>query len=118
MENTIKIERGKSHAFYHSGLLCIVHRTGVSDMGHLCGYVAIPTEHPLHGKDYSCDDIATLHVHGGVTFADWGDWPNVWLIGFDTNHMFDRGNHPGEDYAINQTKILAEQIAKKGNQNQ
>jgi hypothetical protein len=35
--------------FEHEGLKCVVLMTG---MGHRCGYVGIPKEHPLHGVDY------------------------------------------------------------------
>ena len=36
--------------FEHKGYRCIVVMT---DMGHRCGYVGIPKEHPLHGVSYS-----------------------------------------------------------------
>jgi hypothetical protein len=36
--------------FEHKGLNCVVIMT---QMGHRCGYVGLPKEHPLYGKDYS-----------------------------------------------------------------
>jgi len=36
--------------FLHEGLRCVVIMT---DMGHRCGYVGVPKEHPLYGKCYS-----------------------------------------------------------------
>lgn len=36
--------------FEHEGLKCVVLMTS---MGHRCGYVGVPKEHPLHGKDYN-----------------------------------------------------------------
>lgn len=71
-------------------------------MGHRCGYVAIPTSHPLHDKDVNDDEISDLEVHGGISFH--GD-PNriididskcgdIW-IGFDAAHAGD-----GKDYKL------------------
>lgn len=49
-----------SHAicldFAHSGLRCVVARM---ELGHLCGYVAVPEGHPLFGNGYS-DESASL----------------------------------------------------------
>lgn len=36
--------------FEHAGYKCVV---TFGDMGHRCGYVGIPKEHPLYGKNYS-----------------------------------------------------------------
>lgn len=36
--------------FEHAGYKCVV---TFCDMGHRCGYVGIPSTHPLYGKDYS-----------------------------------------------------------------
>lgn len=78
--------------------LCMVVR-GSSRMGHLCGYVGVPEDHPDHGKHY---DKVDVNVHGGLTFAGDGvghplfedrfasrDDDNVWWLGFDCAHCFD-----------------------------
>ena len=80
-----------------TGLPCLIvrHRSG----GHLCGYVGIPSTHPLHGKSY---DDPNVNVHGGLTYADAcqegghvchipqpGEDPNVWWFGFDCAHAGD-----------------------------
>jgi hypothetical protein len=83
-----------------AGLRAVIVLTGT---GHHCGYVGIPKDHPLHGKDYSepCDCLVfpeseevgkrgvipficsdgsatpdvVFDVHGGITFAGGGDYP-------------------------------------------
>jgi hypothetical protein len=47
-----------------TGLPCIALRH--VEWGNWCGYVGVPTTHPLHGKSY---DEPDLEVHGGLTFA-------------------------------------------------
>jgi hypothetical protein len=49
-------------------------------MGHRCGYVTVPEDHPCFGKDYNDIDI---EVHGGLTFAHDGEF------GFDCAHFYD-----------------------------
>jgi hypothetical protein len=83
-----------------TGLPCVTHR-GAS--GSWCGYVGIPSTHPLHGKSYNDVDV---HVHGGLTFADEchgmkedgrgichvpgpGEPDDVWWFGFDCAHLGD-----------------------------
>ncbi|MEO1658280.1 MAG: hypothetical protein AAFR65_11195 [Pseudomonadota bacterium] len=74
--------------FEASGFTCkiIVHTT----LGHLCGYVRLPADHPMWGKDY--DDV-TADVHGGLTYArdhaplDESD--GGWWLGFDCAHYGD-----------------------------
>lgn len=59
---------------------------------HFCGYVGVPKGHPAYGKGY--DDI-DVHVHGGLTYADYSkDAPhlkteNLYLLGFDYAHTGD-----------------------------
>ena len=55
-------------------------------MGHRCGYVTVPEDHPHYGKGY--DDI-DADVHGGLTFANKG------TFGFDCAHLDD-----GKDVSI------------------
>lgn len=76
-------------------------------LGALCGYVGVPSDHPLHGKgDYNDDDYVALDVHGGITFAAAchedgpvessichvplpGRSDDIWWLGFDTAHSGD-----------------------------
>lgn len=83
-----------------TGFPCLIVR---NEVGALCGYVGISTQHPLYGKDY---DDAGLSIHGGLTFAAScdhsdeatgichvpaaGEPDNIWWFGFDCAHAFDR----------------------------
>ena len=53
-------------------------------MGHRCGYVGVPEDHPWHGKGY---DEVDLDVHGGLTYADARD--DLWWFGYDCAHAGD-----------------------------
>jgi len=84
-----------------TGLDCLIVR---NRMGALCGYVGLPPEHPLHGKDYGHDAV-DVSVHGGLTFANFcadeegpdaichiaapGRPDHVWWLGFDCGHAWD-----------------------------
>ena len=115
--------------FKHAGFQCLLNRNRI---GCWCGYCALPSGHPWHGKDYS--DIE-VDVHGGLTYAGFcqgdichvplpGESDNVWWQGFDLCHGGDlvpRCAAEGEwafsrhqeyrtlQYAMAQTKSLAEQ---------
>lgn len=63
---------------------------------HLCGYVAVPPGHPLHGKHYDAVEApeSSPGVHGGLTYS--GDRapsdPDAgpdWWFGFDCAHHGD-----------------------------
>lgn len=71
--------------FEESGLQCC---TRTNDLGHRCGYVALPKGHPLFGKDWDrCYDIAPdLEVDGGITFANGTD--DMWILGWDAAHSW------------------------------
>ena len=91
-----------------TGLSCVILRH--PDLGHLCGYVGVPKDHPAHGKDYDDDLLSEAHevVHWGLTYSA----PSLpedgiedrWLFGFDCAHSCDLspGNslfdHIGETY--------------------
>lgn len=92
-----------------TGLPCLAVRHGSS--GHWCGYVGLPPDHPLYGKDYG--DVA-FDVHGGLTFSNKcspgedesqgvchtpapGDPDHVWWLGFDCGHA--------GDYSPNDVKV-------------
>jgi len=71
--------------FEESGLQCC---TRTYDMGHRCGYVALPKGHPLFGKDlYECYDMAPeIDVDGGITFSD--GTGEIWVLGWDAAHSW------------------------------
>jgi hypothetical protein len=82
-------------------LPCLITRQ--RELGHLCGYVAVPPGHPMHGKDL--DAVDELVVHGGVTYANEcagevchvprpGEPDDVWWLGIDCAHGF-RDYSPG-----------------------
>ena len=70
------------------GLACLILRNST---GHLCGYVAVPSGHPMYGKDY--DQVPIDNVHGGLTFAGPSDkyrpGKGLWWFGFDCAHCGD-----------------------------
>ncbi len=88
-----------------TNLDCLIVRNRV---GALCGYVGVPPEHPLHGRDYNSvySLINGLDVHGGLTFSGGcqetndpsrgichvpldGRPDHVWWFGFDCAHLYD-----------------------------
>ena len=82
---------GDEHAWMtDAGYLGLIIRSPVSLC--LCGYVAVPANHPWAGVQLGDIDVP---VHGGITFAgppdevrtaDGGDW---WFVGFDCSHRGD-----------------------------
>lgn len=62
----------------------------VMDMGHRCGYVCLPENHPWYNKNY-CD--IDVRIHGGLTFSEMCNGhpilSNGYWIGFDCLHAFD-----------------------------
>jgi hypothetical protein len=80
--------------FVHAGFACLLHR---GPLGHWCGYVGVPREHPAYGQSY---DAADVDVHGGLTYANRcagaichvpapGMPDDVWWLGFDCGHAGD-----------------------------
>lgn len=73
--------------------------------GALCGYVAVPREHPLYGVPYSDGEWPNspegqFNCHGGLTYSakcrgsichvpEPGQPDDVWWFGFDCNHSGD-----------------------------
>lgn len=67
-------------------LVCIV--TTHPFLFHRCGYVEVPTGHPMHGKDYGeAPDEWHAAVNGGLTFA--GSIEGRYFVGFDCAHLWD-----------------------------
>lgn len=119
--------------FVCCGFRCIIARM---TKGHLCGYVAIPAGHPLHGHFYSGEyneqdeympsPVEKLTVHGGITYADsyLGDLEKdgTWWLGFDCAHRQDFTYfHPydllgmpnkNERFVRLELKDLTEQLSK------
>lgn len=75
---------------------------GGNPNGWLCGYVALPKGHPLHGKGYDeIDDKINDVAHFGLTYSELeGD---DWVIGFDCNHA-------GDTPATNTVKFVEDNI--------
>jgi hypothetical protein len=90
-----------------SGFTCqILRMIGIS--GHLCGYVAVPIDHPWYGKGYAqcletpdpcidyrdngwCEHNAEvmIDVYGSITYAGELGERGRWYFGFDCTHSGD-----------------------------
>jgi hypothetical protein len=68
--------------YFEKEFKCIVRKD--SHLGHLCGYIVIPKEHPFYGM---YRDHIPLAVHGGITYANHED--DDYVIGFDCAHAED-----------------------------
>lgn len=72
----------------HAGFKCVIIKH--STMGHYCGYVYLPEDHPLAGR--GDEDINMLaSVHGGVTYGAWEEEgeEKFYVVGFDCAHAGD-----------------------------
>lgn len=88
----------------HQGFICFI-RVDPSG-GHLCGYVAVPLDHPIVGHTTSEAECTKYEVHGGVTWNE--AWPvGGWLVGMDCNHL-------GRDYAPNLPQLGQDPADEKG----
>ncbi len=101
-EELVKGE-GDHYEFEASGLHCVLNRN--KNGGHWCGYVGVPSNSVLAGKDYFYysrnsengitkleSDINDISVHGGLTFsgkAYWDDKDDNYYFGFDCAHSGD-----------------------------
>jgi len=98
MENTIAMEKlvqthleelvkkeGNNKSFEYKNFECMIRRNSLLEI--LCGYVKIPTDHPLFGLEWP--DINTISAYGGITFTGQFDKHNEWWIGFDCGHWED-----------------------------
>jgi hypothetical protein len=94
-----------------TGLPCLIKRH--ARFGNLCGYVGVTEDHPWYRKDHDAVDAS---VHGGLTYSDFcmeegdeaetichipapGEPDNVWWLGFDCGHAWDRQPGVEADYA-------------------
>jgi len=77
------------------------------------GYVAVPPMHPAYKMDYDTL-LFPLEVHGGLTYAQFGDGVNApenwWVFGFDTSHFRDTISTWPEERVIEETKELFIQL--------
>lgn len=76
------------HSFYEyawqsNGLDCLVL---AAEMGHRCGYVRLPNDHPWFGV---ADERIDAQIHGGLTFAGDRLEDGGWWLGFDCGHAWD-----------------------------
>lgn len=81
------------------GLPCLIRRN--TEMGFLCGYVAVPPGHPLHGMQYrTANQLAPLRAHGEVNYSKPcqddvchvprpGEPDDVWWFGFHCGFGWD-----------------------------
>lgn len=91
----------------------------IADFGWGNGYVLIPENHPLHGKDYEEIDVI---VHGGLTFSklvdsgmieSWGldtEDEGKWCVGFDTAHFGDTLSKWSKERVQTEADLLKEQL--------
>lgn len=102
----------------------------IANGGYANGYVAVPPEHPYHGKDY---DKPLVDVHGGLTFdasakevnerwkslefiGDETELPDdYWVFGFDTLHCNDNITNWPRERCVEETIKLKEQLEKMSN---
>lgn len=98
----------------HAGFKCTVIKH--PEMGHYCGYVWLPEDHPLaNGGERDINNLAS--VHGGVTYNAWEDVgkEKFYVVGFDCAHAGDYvpsvsfHNHP------NDHKWTLEEVTKEVN---
>jgi len=123
-------KEGDLREFEHCKLKCVVMRPMFDSKVphasvHLCGYVGVPENHPLYGKDY---EDHHFDIHGGLTFSadrrpvKHGDPepPNdgLWWFGFDCNHSNDYGfplamggTYRTMNYVARETRKLARQLS-------
>lgn len=95
------------------GLRCEVKRM---PQGHLCGYVYLPPGHPLYGQ------TPDVSVHGGITYDQFDDNDEFWVLGFDCAHGGDlvpalrhrSGTYRTFAYVEAETISLASQIFVQG----
>lgn len=101
--------------FTEAGLRCFTVRTS---MGHRCGYVILPVDHPLNGATLANSNgkLASIEVHGGITWHRPND-NDEWIIGFDCGHagdyhpvLFPSGIRWSADDVEEETRFLAQQL--------
>ena len=111
------IEReGNKGGMMYRGVLAEYRRH--ETMGHLCGYVKVPTSSPLYDCDEDDPSIEPLHVHGGITYAGDLGTPGEWWIGFDCAHAGDLvpygpiqyGTYRDVEFVLHELRNLIDQL--------
>ncbi len=102
------------HVFTHKNLDCAI----VNNETHRCGYVGVPKDHPLHGKNYN--DVLEdydISVHGGLTYSSSEtseEYPiykkDIWWFGYDCAHYNDNLEICTLDFCIKECKNLANNL--------
>ncbi|MEN6512227.1 MAG: hypothetical protein ABFD00_10425 [Chloroherpetonaceae bacterium] len=81
------VEEPDCVSFNYLGYECMVFRPIEFDNfikgGYLCGYVVLPNDYPLYGKNI---DELNLECHGGITFSEFNE---THFISFDCAHCTD-----------------------------
>ena len=70
-----------------TGWECIIKRNKA--LGILCGYVVIPKDSILYNKHYNDELFNNIKVHGGLTYSEYEETDDEYLIGFDCAHLDD-----------------------------
>jgi hypothetical protein len=82
-------KEGDSKTFIHKDFECRIYRT--KTIGHLCGYIRIPSTHKFYRKPKKVED---LNVHGGITYVSHELRGELgWWVGFDCGHYCDISPH-------------------------
>jgi hypothetical protein len=88
------------------------------------GYVAIPPDSPLHGRDFYSPIFNDIGIHGGLTFSEmanvWNDKflkennipKDWWVVGFDTAHLDDNLKNCSREFVLEETENLRKQLIK------
>ena len=104
--------------FVQEGFICMIVVNPY--LGHLCGYVIVPNDHPIVGHRTTEPECTKYLVHGGVTFNEPFSLGG-WIVGMDCNHfcdyapyLNDRSQNPenekGRAYVKKQLQKLARQL--------
>lgn len=114
-----------------TGYRCFIQRH--PEFKHLCGYVELPKEHKLYGKDYMDNEeiFNEIDVHGGVTYTNeikfkQQNYTIDYVVGFDCAHAGDYSpyflpflgmnkrianeTYKDIEYVTNECKNLAKQL--------
>lgn len=113
-----------------TGYRCFIQRH--PELKHLCGYVELPKEHKLYGKDNMDNEeiFNEIDVHGGVTYTGeirfkQQNYTIEYVVGFDCGHWTDyvpfslpwgmnkiiaNETYKDIEYVTNECKNLAKQL--------
>lgn len=101
---TFKIIMVENYMRRHSSSMFVYHG------GWGNGYVCLTRLHDWFKKDY--DDINEhVYIHGGLTFSEYDEEEDLWVIGFDTNHYDDNDIVWHYNAVVAETKRLEKQCA-------